>query len=82
MLARVLMQENAHRGIRINELVIHSSFGWGKDEDNQVTGADVGRFIGHLLFPEGEQIRNRTIHLTPEALDTLPGSNPALQAGA
>jgi eukaryotic-like serine/threonine-protein kinase len=43
MLARVLMSESAETRVRINELVIHSSFGWGNDEQNEVSGADIGR---------------------------------------
>lgn len=70
MLARVLMHESADTPVRINELVIYSSFGWGDDEKNAVTGADLGRYVAHLLSPAGEGVRERTLHLrSPEALE-------------
>ena len=44
MLARVLVQELAESRVRVNEAMIHSSFGWGQDDKNVVTGADIGRY--------------------------------------
>lgn len=68
MLARVLMQEVAGTGVRINELVIYSSFGRDNDEDNVVTGADLGRYVAYLLSDEGAVVSGECIHLrTPEA---------------
>jgi NAD(P)-dependent dehydrogenase (short-subunit alcohol dehydrogenase family) len=70
MLARVLMNENSETPVRINELVIYSSFGWGEDEHSAVTGEDLGRYVAHLLSPDGEGVRERTIHLrSPEAFE-------------
>jgi NAD(P)-dependent dehydrogenase (short-subunit alcohol dehydrogenase family) len=63
MLARVLMRENAEEAVRINELVIYSSFGWGNDEKNAVTGMDIGRYAAYLLSDPGAGVRGETIHL-------------------
>ena len=76
MLAKVLMDESRGTRARINEVVIYSSFGWGRDEDNDVTGADIGRYVAGLLAPEGAAIRGQTIHLTsPEALLSRAGKD-------
>lgn len=63
MLARVLMVETAPSSVRVNELVIHSSFGWGSDDQNTVTGADIGRYVAYLLSDQGAGVRSETIHL-------------------
>lgn len=69
MLARVLMREVAGTGVRVNELVIYSSFGRDNEEDNVVTGADVGRYVAYLLSDEGAAVSGECIHLrTPDAL--------------
>lgn len=69
MLAMVLMKEEAEGPVRVNEVVIYSSFGRGGEDRNQVTGEDIGRYVGYLLSSEGAAVRNRTIHLkTREAL--------------
>lgn len=85
MLARVLMEETAADRVRVNELVIHSSFGWGNEAENEVTGEDIGRYVAHLLSPEGEGIRGRSIHLeSREALDPTKldrGESDAPRAG-
>ena len=73
MLARVLMQEARDTGVRINELVIYSSFGRGDEDGNLVTGADVGRYVAHLLSDDGAAVRGECIHLrTPES--SLPAT--------
>lgn len=67
MLARVLMKEAADTRARINELVIYSSFGRGADDENLVTGADIGRYVAHLLSARGAGVRGETIHVrSPE----------------
>lgn len=69
MLARVLMKEYADTAIRVNELVVYSSFGWGNDEKNLVTGSDIGRFVAHLLSDRARSVRGQTIHLrSPESI--------------
>ena len=67
MLARVLMKELASSRVRVNEVVIYSSFGRGDDERNAVTGADIGRYVAYLLSNQGAGVRGQTIHLrSPE----------------
>lgn len=69
MLARVLMQELADTGVRVNELVIYSSFGRDDEDANAVTGADVGRHVAWLLSDEAAAVSGESIHLrTPDAL--------------
>jgi NAD(P)-dependent dehydrogenase (short-subunit alcohol dehydrogenase family) len=62
MLARVLMEELTGSQVRVNE-VIYSSFGWGHDERNAVTGAHLGRYVAYLLSNQGAHVRGQTIHL-------------------
>jgi NAD(P)-dependent dehydrogenase (short-subunit alcohol dehydrogenase family) len=73
MLARVLMQDPANASVRINEVVIYSSFGWGNDDANLVSGADIGRYVAYLLSDRGAAIRGETIHL--RSRDTIPGED-------
>lgn len=69
MLARVLMKENSSAPVRINELVIYSSFGWGNEDRNLVTGQDIGRYVAYLLSDQGIGVRGETIHLrSPDAI--------------
>jgi NAD(P)-dependent dehydrogenase (short-subunit alcohol dehydrogenase family) len=68
MLARVLMQELAGTGVRVNELVIYSSFGRDNEEENVVAGADVGRYVVYLLSDEGAAVSGESIHLRAPAL--------------
>lgn len=63
MLARVLMKEYADTPVRINELVLYSSFGWGNDQKNLVTGSDIGRHVAYLLSDSGRGVRGESIHL-------------------
>jgi hypothetical protein len=63
ILSRVLMREAEGTPVRINEMVIYSSFGWGSDDRNEVTGADIGRYVAYLLAKQGAGIRGETIHL-------------------
>jgi NAD(P)-dependent dehydrogenase (short-subunit alcohol dehydrogenase family) len=64
MLARVLMQELAESRVRVNDLVLYSSFGRGQDDENVVTGADIGRYVAYLLSSRAADVRGQTIHLT------------------
>jgi 3-oxoacyl-[acyl-carrier protein] reductase len=63
MLARVLMKELAGSRVRVNEVVIYSSFGRGDDDKNVVTGADIGRYVAYLLSARGAGVCGQTIHL-------------------
>lgn len=63
MLARVLMHEYRESSARINELVIHSAFGWGTDDANEVSGSDLGSYVAWLLSSESAPVKGRTIHL-------------------
>ena len=63
MLYRTLMHERAHRGARINEIVIYSAFGRGNDDANEVKGEDVGAVAAFLLSDRGAAVRARIIHL-------------------
>jgi len=73
MLARVLMQELAESRVRINEVVIYSSFGWGQDDNNVIPGADIGRYVAYLLSRDAAHVRGQTAHLkSREALGVLP----------
>lgn len=72
MLARVLAKELEGTPLRVNELVIYSSFGWGRDDQNAISGADIGRYVAYLLSDDGAGVRGQTIHLkSPEQLDAL-----------
>lgn len=78
MLARTIMKERADEPVRINELVIYTSFGWSDDERRDagpVSQGDVGRFLAYLAADEGAGVRGETIHL--DSLDPLR----ALRAG-
>lgn len=57
MLARVLMEELKDEPVRLNDLVLYSSFGWGNDDANQVSGSDIGRYVAHLLSASGSSVR-------------------------
>jgi NAD(P)-dependent dehydrogenase (short-subunit alcohol dehydrogenase family) len=63
MLSRVLMSETAGTPARVNELVIYSSFGWGSEDSNVVTGADIGRYVAYLISEEGTGTSGESIHL-------------------
>jgi NAD(P)-dependent dehydrogenase (short-subunit alcohol dehydrogenase family) len=63
MLARILARETADSPVRVNELVIYSSFGWGNDDANVVTGTDIGRYVTWLLSDRGAHVRGDTHHL-------------------
>lgn len=71
MLAQVLFREMADTPVRINELVIYSSFGWGNDDKNLVSGRGIGRYVAYLLSQGGAGIRGETIHL--RSPDMVPG---------
>jgi NAD(P)-dependent dehydrogenase (short-subunit alcohol dehydrogenase family) len=73
MLARVLMQDPANAAVRMNEVVIYSAFGWGNDDANLVSGADIGRYVAYLLSDRGAAIRGETIHL--RSRDMIPGED-------
>lgn len=73
MLARVLMQDPTNASVRMNEVVIYSAFGWGNDDANLVSGADIGRFVTYLLSERGAAIRGETIHL--RSRDMIPGDD-------
>jgi 3-oxoacyl-[acyl-carrier protein] reductase len=63
MLARVLMQELAESRVRVNDVVLYSSFGRGQDDENVITGADIGRYVAYLLSSRGAGVRGQTVHL-------------------
>jgi 3-oxoacyl-[acyl-carrier protein] reductase len=73
MLARVLMKELAESSVRVNQVVIYASLGWGDDDQSPVTGADIGRYVAYLLSDAGAGVRGQTIHLmSPAQVSTLP----------
>jgi NAD(P)-dependent dehydrogenase (short-subunit alcohol dehydrogenase family) len=73
MLARVLMKELAESRVRVNELVIYASLGWGDDDAGAVSGADIGRYLAYLLSDAGAGVRGQTIHLmSPAQVTNLP----------
>ena len=75
MLARVLMAELAESRVRVNELVIYASLGWGNDDQGAVTGADIGRYVAYLLSDAGARVRGQTIHLmSPAQVTNLPST--------
>ena len=47
----------------MNDLVLYSSFGWGEDDKNVITGADIGRYVAYLFSSRGADVRGQTIHL-------------------
>jgi NAD(P)-dependent dehydrogenase (short-subunit alcohol dehydrogenase family) len=73
MLARVLMHELAESPVRVNEVVIYTSLGWGNDDQGAVTGADIGRYVTYLLSDAAAGVRGQRIHLmTPAQVAGLP----------
>lgn len=77
MLARIAMQETERTPVRVNEVVLYTSFGWGDDERRAGTVGqeDVGRYVGWLASDRGAALRGRTIHLDSlEPLRVLEGS--------
>jgi NAD(P)-dependent dehydrogenase (short-subunit alcohol dehydrogenase family) len=73
MLARVLMHELAESSVRVNEVVIYTSLGWGNDDQGAVTGADIGRYVTHLLSDAAAGVRGQRIHLmSPAQVTSLP----------
>lgn len=63
MLARVLRDDEAHRGVRIEELVLYSSIGRGHDDENPVTGHDIGRFATQLIARPMSAMSGGSVHL-------------------
>lgn len=63
MLARVLREDEAHRGVRIEELVLYSNIGRGHDDENPVTGHDIGRFATQLIAKPVSALSGGSIHL-------------------
>jgi hypothetical protein len=73
MLARVLMQELAESRVRVNQVVIYASLGWGNDEQGSVSGRDIGQYVTHLLSDAAAGVRAQTIHLmSPAQVSDLP----------
>lgn len=72
MLARVLMEQVTR--VRVNELVLHTPFGWGEDAEKKapVQQRDVARYLSYLASEHGDAIRGQSIHLdTPEKVREL-----------
>jgi NAD(P)-dependent dehydrogenase (short-subunit alcohol dehydrogenase family) len=65
MLARTVMKESQGAPLRVNEVVLYTSFGWGDDDRkaNPVRHEDVGRYVAYLISDRGAAVRGRTIHL-------------------
>jgi NAD(P)-dependent dehydrogenase (short-subunit alcohol dehydrogenase family) len=74
MLARVVMQEMQESAVRVNEVVLHTPFGWGDDgaQRGAVTQDDVGRYVALLSSPRASAVRGQTIQLdSPERFAAL-----------
>lgn len=67
MLARVLMHELTGSRVRVNQLVIYATLGWGDDDQSRVSGADIGRYVTYLLSDAGASAHGQTIHLMSPA---------------
>jgi NAD(P)-dependent dehydrogenase (short-subunit alcohol dehydrogenase family) len=77
MLARVLMSELAESRLRMNQLVIYATLGWGDDAQSRVSGADIGRYVTYLLSDVGAGVRGQTIHLmSPAQVPQSAGASP------
>ena len=65
MLARTVMKETGGVPVRVNEVVLYTSFGWGDDErkTSPVRQEDVGRYVAYLISDHGAAVRGRTSHL-------------------
>lgn len=74
MLARLLMRELNDTEVRVNEVVLYTSFGRPDDDERNregVSRAGACGFIARLISHEGRAVRGRTIHLESAAsLDT------------
>lgn len=60
--------------MRVNEVVLHTPFGWADDGPHRgaVTQDDVGRFVALLSSPRAAGVRGQTIQLdSPERFDAL-----------
>lgn len=69
MLARVTMQEMATSAVRVNEVVLHTPFGWGDGDARKgaVSQEEVGRYVALLASSRGSAVRGQTIELdSPE----------------
>jgi NAD(P)-dependent dehydrogenase (short-subunit alcohol dehydrogenase family) len=74
MLARVVMKERESAAVRVNELVLYTSFGRADDAARNAGGVareDVARAAAWLASDEAREVRGRTIHLEEAAL--VPG---------
>jgi len=74
MLAQVVMKEVSPQPVRINEVVLYTSFGWGDKARvrGPVSQEDVGEFAAYLSSEKGSGIRGQTVHLnTREPLERL-----------
>ena len=74
MLARVVMRETQHIPVRVNEVIVHTPFGW--DDKNPASAAvareDVARYVVYLTSDRGSAIHAQTVHLSSrEPLDGL-----------
>ena len=65
MLARVVMRETQHMPVRVNEVIVHTPFGW--DDKNPASAAlareDVARYVVYLASDRGSAIDAQTVHL-------------------
>jgi NAD(P)-dependent dehydrogenase (short-subunit alcohol dehydrogenase family) len=78
MLARVVMKERQAAPVRVNEVVLYTSFGRADDDARNAGGVSreaVARAVAWLASDDSRDVRGRTIHLdSPERVRTLVGS--------
>lgn len=67
MLARVLMNETADAGVRVNELVLHVGIGWGSAEESDRNGRLVARQVADIVVGTAAC---ETFHLTAEGVSS------------
>jgi NAD(P)-dependent dehydrogenase (short-subunit alcohol dehydrogenase family) len=77
MLARVTMQELATSTVRVNEVVLHTPFGWGDGDGRRgaLPQEEVGRYVALLVSSRGSAVRGQTIQLdSPERFAEVGGA--------
>jgi hypothetical protein len=70
------MQEMATSSVRVNEVVLHTPFGWGDGDGRRgaVPQEEVGRYVALLVSSRGSAMRGQTIQLdSPERFAAVDG---------
>lgn len=76
MLTRVIAGEVSPQYVRVNELVLYASLGWGDDEQSRISGKHIGSYAVYLLSNRGAHLSGQSIHLmTPNQVPEIQGQS-------